>query len=68
VWTYSSMAWTSVGVPPTAAGVMLRTYGTVLLGMKPQRNRSTDPSAVYLLGLRITTRSGWAMAPLRDMG
>ena len=41
VWTYSSIAWTSTGVPPTPAGVMLRTYGTVLLGMNPHRKRST---------------------------
>ena len=28
-------------VPPSLAGVMLRTYGTVLLGMNPHRKRST---------------------------
>ncbi len=47
-----------VGVSPTAAGVMLRMCGAVLLGMNPQRNRSTNPSGRYLLGLRTTTRRG----------
>jgi hypothetical protein len=52
-----------MGTPSMLAGVMLRTYGTVLLGMNPQRNRSTYPSKVYLLGLMITTCSGAAMGP-----
>ena len=41
VWTYSSIVWTSTCVPPSPAGVMLRIYGTVLLGMNPHRKRST---------------------------
>jgi hypothetical protein len=36
---------------------MLLIKGTVLLGIKPRRNRSTDPFRKYLLGLMMTTRS-----------
>src|SRR5688500_7977610 len=34
--------------------------------MNPQRNRSTQPSAVYLLGLRTTTCNGCDMRPPVD--
>jgi len=36
---------------------MLRIYGTVLFGMKPRRNRSTEPVTPYLLGFMMITRS-----------
>src|SRR5579872_7159296 len=56
------MVWTATGVPPTSAGVMLRMYGTVLLGMNHRRKRSTAPSAMYLLGLMMMTCKGSGMA------
>src|SRR5688572_1901510 len=36
---------------------MLRMYRTVLFGMNPRQNRSTNPVTPYLLGLIMTTRS-----------